>query len=383
MTLAGLQGRTALSQDDLVSLAEAGILPCGLLFPFHEVRVLSWDEASGTGRIEAVRWNRLDDWYYSCHFLSDPVMPGCWGVDAVWQALRLFAAWRGVGTCDKPMGMEGVSFFGQIRPYDQEITYEVDVLSLEREGDEAMITGKATVKTDGVPVYTIASAQVGTAYWESEATAGPGEIPTAPAAPYQAPLSAAEFGQRSSFSHPEIIALSRGTLVHAPEGEVGLLPLSLMLEVHEIHRIAFDPDMGSGEIVASRSSGPNEWFFSMNGGVKPAALLVDAVWQLLGVFLAWSGNSGTGRALGFERADVFDGVGRHDEKIIYRLRILKTLRAPLTGDAFARADAEVFADGRRVLAVSNANVGCHPNIRYSDYPVEGAMSRGGKLTVRA
>ena len=134
--------------------------------------------------------------------------------------------------------------------------------------------------------------------------------------------------------------------------------------------------------MASRSNLPTEWFFPMNDGVKPAALLVDAVWQLLGLFLAWRGNPGTGRALGFERVEVFDAVTPRDERIVYRLRILKTFKAPLTGDAFARADAEVFADGRLALAVSNANVGCHENIRYSDYPRAGAMSRGGKLTAR-
>ena len=115
----------------------------GLLTPFHEVRVMEWDGEKG--RIEAVRRNRFDDWYYGCHFLGDPVMPGCWGVDAVWQVLRHFAAAQGLKGCDKPMGMEGVSFFGQIRPYDKEILYAVDVLSIDRDGPEAMVTGKAAV----------------------------------------------------------------------------------------------------------------------------------------------------------------------------------------------------------------------------------------------
>src|SRR5579885_1797011 len=87
----------------------------GLLTPFHELRRMEWDAASGTGRVEAVRRNRLEDWFYGCHFLGDPVMPGCWGVDAVWQCLRAFAAWRGLPPC-RPVGMEDVRFFGQIRP---------------------------------------------------------------------------------------------------------------------------------------------------------------------------------------------------------------------------------------------------------------------------
>ncbi|MBI3298881.1 MAG: hypothetical protein HYZ75_11995 [Elusimicrobia bacterium] len=372
-----------MGETELLAMAEAGTLPRALLLPFHSVRVLAWDEAAGTGRIEAVRRNSVDDWFYGCHFLGDPVMPGCWGVDAVWQALRLFAAWRGLPACDKPMGMEGVSFFGQIRPYDKEVVYAVDVLSIERDGGEAMVTGKASVSVDGVPVYTIASAAVGTGYWQDESKSVLGAVPPAPEAAYRAPLSAAEFTGRSAFSHPEIIALSRGTLVKDPAGEMGLLPDSLMLEVRDVRRIAFDEAAGEGEILATRANAPTEWFFPMSGGSKPAALLVDGVWQLLGMFLAWAGNAGTGRALGFERVELFGAVTPKDAELVYKLKILKYFKAPQTGDAFARADAEVFADGRRVLAMANANVGCHKNIRYCDYPVDGVMGRGGKLMVRA
>jgi 3-hydroxyacyl-[acyl-carrier protein] dehydratase/trans-2-decenoyl-[acyl-carrier protein] isomerase len=141
---AALQSPTGYTRAELVALAEKGGLPRALLMPFHEVRLVRWDETSGTGRIEAVRKNRFDDWFYGCHFLGDPVMPGCWGLDGVWQALRLFASWRGLTGCDKPLGMEGVSFFGQIRPYDKEVVYSVDVLSIERRS--APRSGKATAR---------------------------------------------------------------------------------------------------------------------------------------------------------------------------------------------------------------------------------------------
>lgn len=378
---AALQDRPIFSFKDLLDRAESDELPRSLLLPFHEIRVISWDPATGTGRIEAARRNRLDDWFYGCHFLGDPVMPGCWGIDAVWQCLRFFAAWRGLKGCSKPLGMGGVSFFGQIRPHDREIVYTVDILSIEIDGAEAMITGKAAVYVDGVPVYTVAEAQVGTQFWEKPASTPP-ELPPAPPGPMRQKLSWKEFSTRSAFSHPEIIALSRGTLVADPPGEMALLPDSLMLEIHEIHRMTYDSLTGEGEILASRRNQPTEWFYPMNGGLKPAALLVDAVWQLLGVFLAWRGNLGTGRALGFERLEVFDTVTPSVEQIVYKLRILKTYSAPLTQDAFARADAEVFADGRKILACANVNVGCHKNIRYEDYPQAGEMAFGGKLKVR-
>jgi len=359
---------------------DLSVLPSGLLLPFHEVRAVSWDAAAGTGRIEAVRRNRFDDWFYGCHFLSDPVMPGCWGIDAVWQALRLFAAWRGLEGSFKPLGMEGVSFFGQIRPYDKEIVYSVDVLKVERDGGETLVTGKASVSVDGTPVYTIESAQVGTTFWGSDGAAAP-PISPVPPAPYRKRLTWEEFKSRKSFSPPEVVALSRGNLVIDAPNEMPLLPDSLMLEVSEVHALSADPATGEGEVLASRGNAPTEWFFSMNGGTKPAALLVDGVWQMIGIYHAWTGSIGTGRALGFERVELFGEVTPKDKRIDTRVRVLKSFRAP-SGDVFVRADAEVFADGRKILACANANVGCHKNIRYEDYPLVSEMAFGGKLKIK-
>ncbi len=359
---------------------DLSVLPGGLLAPFDEVRAISWDEASGTGRVEAVRRNRLDDWYYPCHFLGDPVMPGCWGLDGVWQALRLFASWRGL-PATKPLGMEGVSFFGQIRPYDREVVYCVDVLSVERDGPEVLVTGKATVSVDGVPVYTIDSAQAGSAYWESDGAAEPA-LPPVPARALPTPLSWAEFQARESMTRAEVIALSSGRLVADAPAEMPLLPDSLMREVSEVNRLSRDAATGEGEVLACRDNGPREWFYAMSPGAKPAALLVDAVWQLIGVFHAWSGSAGAGRALGFERVEFHGEVRPEDPRMTVRVKVLKTFRAPSTGDAFVRADAEVFAGGRKVMTCVNASVGCHRGIRYADYPFASALSRGGRLSGR-
>lgn len=375
---------SAYASGRLISDAPAGLprLPGFLLLPFHEVTSLEWDEASGTGSITAVRHNRFDEWFYGCHFLSDPVMPGCWGVDAVWQCLRFFAAWRGLSGCDKTMGMENVSFFGQIRPYDKAIVYHVDILSVERSDGDVLITGKGSVSVDGTLVYTMSSVQVGTAFWEAPSTK-PKTISTVEDGSAMRPLTYAEFAARDHFSRAELVALSRGSLVSDPPGEVALLPSDLMLEVGRIERIAADPATGEGTVLASRPNAPTDWFFAMTPAVKPAALSIDAVWQLIGVFQAWSRNAGTGRALGFEHVEVFDDIRPEDRDIRYEIRILKTVRAAETGDAFVRADAAVFADGRPILNCSNANVGVHKDIRYADYPVASAMAFGGKLKKRA
>lgn len=385
------QNRKAFTADEIVAFAAgrllddapAGLpgLPSSLLAPFHEVTSLSWDAASGTGRIEAVRRNKLDDWFYPCHFQGDPVMPGCWGVDAAWQCLRFFAAWRGLPGCGKTMGMENVSFFGQIRPYDKEIVYVVDVTSEESSDGETMLSGKATVSVDGTLVYTIGSVSVATAFWTDEAPAEPAGVPAAEDAPIRR-LTYDEFSARSKFNHAEIVAISQGALIDAAPGlEIGLLPSSLMLEVGAIDRIVFDEASGEGSISASRGNGPLEWFYPMTPGFKPTVLSIDAVWQLMGLFLTWRQNLGTGRALGFERVEVFSEILPEDGFIRYEVTIARYSRAP-NGDAFVRADAKVFAGGRLILAAANLNVGCHKNIRYSGYPIPSEMARGGKLKIR-
>ena len=374
---------SAYAQGRLLTDAPAGLpgLPGYLLLPFHEVTSLEWDEAAGTGSIEAVRYNRFDEWFYGCHFRSDPVMPGCWGVDAVWQCLKFFAAWRGLPGCDKSLGMENVSFFGQIRPHDKAIVYRVKILTVERSGNDVMITGKASVSVDGTLVYAIDSAQVGTAFWEAPSTK-PKTAATEDDRSTMRPLTYDEFAGRDHFSRAELVALSRGTLVSDPPGELALLPSDLMLEVGRIERIAADRATGEGEVLASRPNAPTDWFFAMTPGAKPAALSIDAVWQLIGGFQAWSRNAGTGRALGFERVEVFDDIRPEDRDIRYEVRVLKTVRAAETGDAFVRADAAVFADGRPIMSCSNANVGVHKDIRYTDYPVASALAFGGKLKKR-
>lgn len=373
----------AFSQGRLLDDAPAGLpgLPSWLLLPFHEVTKLEWDEATGTGVIEASRENRLDDWFYGCHFLGDPVMPGCWGVDAVWQCMKFFAAWRGLTGCSKPLGMENVSFFGQIRPHDSRVTYRVEILSVERSGDDVLMTGKGAVSVDGTPVYTVDSAQIGSAFWEAPDTKPRPALPGSDS-PLTERLSYADFRSRTRLSRAEVLALSRGALVSDPPGELALLPSDLMLEVGRIESISGSIDAGEGEIVASRINEPVDWFYAMTPGVKPTALSIDGVWQLTGVFHAWGGSQGTGRALGFERVEVFDDIRPGDREVRCELKIVKTQRVESSGDAFVRADAWVYADGRPVLCMTNANVGCHKDIRYSDYPMATEMGFGGRLKTR-
>ena len=70
---------------------------------------------------------RLDDWFFQCHFTRDPVQPGCLGVDAVWQLLGFYCVWAGALGSGRALGSGEIEFFGQIRPHDRLVRYEIDV----------------------------------------------------------------------------------------------------------------------------------------------------------------------------------------------------------------------------------------------------------------
>ena len=127
-------------------------------------RVLCIERKGLRGRIVAERDVRVDDWFFQCHFLSDPVQPGCLGVDGVWQLLGFFCAWAGGLGAGRALGCGEVEFFGQVRPHDSCVRYEVDVrryTELERAG-AAMVIGDATLLVDDEPIYAIKKARVGT-----------------------------------------------------------------------------------------------------------------------------------------------------------------------------------------------------------------------------
>ena len=387
LTFAEFKARRGFSFEELVAAAEGRLiegrdgplLSLALLMPFHSIAELSWDEARGAGRLVALRRNRVNDWFYACHFINDPVMPGCWGLDALWQGLRFFAAWRGLEGCDKALGMEDVSFFGQIRPYDREVAYELEVRSIEREAGETIITASGKVKVDGALIYTVGTVQVGTCHWdENEAPLSPPADRPPAGSPLAGSLSREDYASKTSFTLPELIAHARGNLIQADGSERIHIPAALMAGLEEVQSLAYDQASGEGEMVAARDNGPLDWFYPLNHGRAPAAFLIDIAWQALGFFLSWRLHPGTGRALGFESVRVFGDVGPSAARIVCRARINRIFEAT-NGDAFILGDAALFADGRPVVFCANAKVGCHKDIAYEDYPMAGRMARGGKL----
>ncbi len=126
-------------------------------------RILRMEAAGKRGLIVAEQDIRLDAWYFQCHMPGDPVQPGCLGVDAVWQLLGFYGAWRGGLGAGRALGCDGVNFNGQIRPHHRVVKYEVAVrrFSALTEAGASVVIGDGRISVDGEPVAEVQQARTG------------------------------------------------------------------------------------------------------------------------------------------------------------------------------------------------------------------------------
>jgi 3-hydroxyacyl-[acyl-carrier protein] dehydratase/trans-2-decenoyl-[acyl-carrier protein] isomerase len=114
----------------------------------------------GKGQIIAEFDINPDLWFFKCHFQGDPVMPGCLGLDAMWQLLGFFLGWSGGPGKGRALGVAEVKFTGQILPTAKKVTYTID---LKRVIKRKLFMGIAdgSVAVDGREIYTAEELKVG------------------------------------------------------------------------------------------------------------------------------------------------------------------------------------------------------------------------------
>ena len=101
-----------------------------------------------------------DLWFFACHFPGDPVMPGCLGLDAMWQLVGFFLGWSGGPGKGRALGVGEVKFKGQVLPTAKKVTYRIDLKRVIKR-KLFMGLGDGTVEVDGRVIYEAKDLKVG------------------------------------------------------------------------------------------------------------------------------------------------------------------------------------------------------------------------------
>lgn len=114
----------------------------------------------GKGYIEAELDIKPELWFFACHFINDPVMPGCLGVDAMWQLVGFFLGWKGNPGRGRALGVGEVKFTGQVTNSVKKVVYKIQMKRVMT-GKLIMGIADGVVEADGKPIYQASGLRVG------------------------------------------------------------------------------------------------------------------------------------------------------------------------------------------------------------------------------
>lgn len=155
-------------RDQLIASGEGRLfegsqarLPLPPMLMFDRItRITDEGGAHGQGEIEAELDIHPGLWFFACHFRDDPVMPGCLGLDAMWQLAGFYLTWQGLPGRGRALGVGEVRFSGQVLPSAQRVRYQLDVKRVIRRKLH-MIVADARMSVDGREIYTASDLRVG------------------------------------------------------------------------------------------------------------------------------------------------------------------------------------------------------------------------------
>ena len=160
--------KNSYSKEELLDCAdgnlfgpENGKLPTPNMLMFDRITEISDSKGKyKKGRIIAELDVNPDLWFFDCHFKGDPVMPGCLGLDAMWQLVGFYLCWLGNPGRGRALGASEVKFFGQVLPTAKKVTLTIDmkrILNL----DLTVGIGEGSMLVDDREIYTAKGLKVG------------------------------------------------------------------------------------------------------------------------------------------------------------------------------------------------------------------------------
>ena len=155
------------SYEDLLTCAKGELfgpgnaqLPMPPMLMFEKITNISSDGgANNKGVIQAEMAIKPDLWFFDCHFINDPVMPGCLGLDAMWQLLGFYLGWLGEKGRGRAISVGNVKFSGMILPQTKKLEYTIN---LKRVLTSKLVLGIADglLSADGEVIYEASDLRV-------------------------------------------------------------------------------------------------------------------------------------------------------------------------------------------------------------------------------
>jgi 3-hydroxyacyl-[acyl-carrier protein] dehydratase / trans-2-decenoyl-[acyl-carrier protein] isomerase len=161
--------KNSYSYDDLITCGNGELfgpgnaklpLPPMLMFD----RITNINDNNGIfnkGSLKAELDIKKDLWFFDCHFKGDPVMPGCLGLDAMWQLVGFYLGWLGNPGKGRALGVGTVKFTGEVLQSVKNVRYEIDIKKIMSPGGTSVGLANGVVLADDKKIYSAESLKVG------------------------------------------------------------------------------------------------------------------------------------------------------------------------------------------------------------------------------
>ena len=161
--------KNSYSYDELINCGEGKLfgpgnakLPLPPMLMFDRITEINDDKgAFKKGLLKAELDINNDLWFFNCHFKEDPVMPGCLGLDAMWQLVGFYLGWIGNPGKGRALGVGTVKFTGEVLKNVKLVTYEIDMKKIMSPGGTTVGLANGVVLADGKKIYSAESLKVG------------------------------------------------------------------------------------------------------------------------------------------------------------------------------------------------------------------------------
>ena len=161
--------KNSFSYDDLIQCGNGDLfgpgnakLPLPPMLMFDRISKINENDGEfKKGSLSAELDVKKDLWFFDCHFKDDPVMPGCLGLDAMWQLVGFFLGWLGNPGKGRALGVGTVKFTGEILRQAKKAVYEINMKRILKKEGTVVGLANGTLDADGKVIYVAENLKVG------------------------------------------------------------------------------------------------------------------------------------------------------------------------------------------------------------------------------